>query len=99
MTQISQELVDRCVAFVLAEAARGTGVFCNNEQNAIAKGIASWLPKPVDPDLIEARRIASEIYADAEYMGGDFDRSDRVRGLLSAIKLGRSLALSQQGEG
>jgi len=54
MSEISQELVERMVAFI-RDAATWPVVGCDE-----AREIAKLLPEPVDPDLIEVRRLADE---------------------------------------
>ena len=62
-----------------------------------ARKIKADLPKPVDPidpDLIEARKLAHAAHggAENEFLDGERDHSAGVRWRLEGIKLGRTLA-------
>lgn len=66
-----------------------------------ARAIVADLPKPVDPDLIEAREVCfreslSESREDSTYLKGGLDNSLSMRCALAAIKRGREL--SRQGD-
>jgi hypothetical protein len=61
-----------------------------------AREIVDFLPKPVDPDLIEAREICTRDACYTQRMAeavrdGDYDGTSTVRNILSAIKRGREL--------
>ena len=81
--EISQELVERMAALVRAvadvpkDSALGQSGYASE-----ARAIVAELPKPVDPDLIEAEAIFGK------WQGGDQKMIDMV---LSAIRRGREL--------
>lgn len=64
---------------------------------AEARAIVALLPEPVDPDLVEARKICEErvrlVDANlaAEYRDGDYDTQMEMQVTLAAIKRGRQL--------
>lgn len=71
-----------------------------------AAAIVADLPKPVDPDLIEARRVAEHrssvrgyLYPLDAFCQGHRDDGDDVQIALAAIKRGRALASSGNGGG
>lgn len=72
----------------------------NNPELAEAREIVAMLPKPVDPDVIEARRIALRFSLPASVGSlssyrvglGEFDNHDVMNALTAAIKRGRELA-------
>lgn len=63
----------------------------------IARGIAEDLPKPVDPDLIEARKLAWDrsdarrSKSERQVLSGECDDGTAVSAMLVAIKRGREL--------
>jgi hypothetical protein len=66
---------------------------------AEARAIVALLPEPVDPDLIEARKLAavwseSQDVSHSHYLDGHMDDSAEVRGMVAAIARGRELALA-----
>lgn len=102
MGEISQELVGRMVAHFRAVADKyqhvkgGAGNF-NNELREV-RAIVAELPKPVDPDLIEARKLVADRYnpdtcSDAiiATLQGEDDETVAVQNCLKAIKRGREL--------
>lgn len=86
-------LWDRMVALVRDIAEVGGEWTHGYDQWKEAKTIVADLPKPVDPDLIEARRIVSDRGYPSDYEEVD---DDSVVGVaLAAIKRGRELAGEQ----
>jgi hypothetical protein len=59
MTEISPELVERCVALVRQVAQGRPGSLQQTINRDLARAIAAELPAPVDPDLVLAREVAS----------------------------------------
>ena len=59
----------------------------------VASALARTGWKPVDPDLIEARKMAAEKYPNNKptYDGGLWDHMPEVRYFLAGIKRGREL--------
>jgi hypothetical protein len=61
-----------------------------------AREIVALLPKPVDPDLLEARQIAHDFAGNgatwAGILEGKHDTSPAVECVLKSIKRGRELA-------
>jgi hypothetical protein len=101
---IDPALVARMVALVRTAAAWKNSVVSEGFDNRLAetaneaREIVAFLPKPVDPDLIEARRVAATIFdghlwASAILAGKkDEDQASGVSLALAAIKRGRELA-------
>lgn len=63
---------------------------------AEARAIADLMAPPVDPDLIEARKLAavwsqSQDVSHSHYLDGHMDDSAEVRGMVAAIKRGREI--------
>lgn len=94
MSEIPQELVDRMVALVrdLAGYPAASIYDAIDEAQAIAKA----LPKPVDPDLIEARNLVEctvhwSAQTDRDLASGKNDGTTEMRIALAAIKRGREL--------
>lgn len=89
---IPQELVDRMVALVREMTCYpSTSVYDNLKE---AQAIANLLPKPIDPDLIRARKIGDDFTGrpgGGKYADGSWDDDPSCRALLAAIKLGREL--------
>lgn len=89
-------LWDRMEALVRDLASRDGACFVGEIKHE-AQAIVADLPKPVDPDLIEARKLAAsfsdrEDVNHADYLSGDLDSGGEVQGFLAAIKRGRELA-------
>jgi hypothetical protein len=85
------ELSDRMVALVRKVATSNLDGTLHEAQE-----IAKLLPEPpVDPDLIEARKIAHSTHAhvtdDRSFLDGTYDDGDFVQSTLAAIKRGREL--------
>lgn len=116
MTDLSPEVVGRMVAHFRSVAAKyshvkdGAGNF--NEELREVRAIVALLPEQVDPDLVEARKIAASFAKPGAYMcfsAGDLssqrilegrdDETSLVQNLLVAIKRGRELARAQAGGG
>jgi len=87
--EIAPELVARMVAhFRKVADMRGANRF-SDQLSLEALSIAADLPKPVDPDLIEAERIARDISDDFITLYAPA-RLERLTGHIhAAIKLGR----------
>jgi len=109
MTDISDEVVERMVAFTrqLAGEAEPT-VFRAEAAHGIrdeARAIVALLPEPLDPDLQIVRQLFAE-YAEqsppctrAAYIGrGEGDQWFETSIALLALKRGRELALSDTAE-
>lgn len=93
MSDISPELVERMTQLVRVMAK---GHILKSAAFDEAYEIAAALPEPVDPDLIEARKMAADQSGGAQYfLSGACDDWSNVRLALSAIKRGRELALRQ----
>ena len=56
---------------------------------AEARAIAALLPKPVDPNLIEARLVAGKVTAE-DYSDGALDYTFTIQAALTGIKAGRA---------
>lgn len=76
----------------------------------LSKPLSEIMPKPVDPDLIEARKLLAETAGKpnrddplaqrceenrARVLRGDADKSDEMKTILAAIRRGRELALKE----
>lgn len=101
--QISPEVVER-MASIVREVSTWTWIGQSSAKAtyAEARAIAALLPKPVDPDLIEARAIAAAHHHDnppcerAGYIGrGEGENWWEERCILVAIKRGRELAAQE----
>jgi hypothetical protein len=65
---------------------------------AFARYIASKEEPPVDPLLIEARKIAASQWEDrtaTRFIAGDYDETDGVKAILAALRRGMELAKEQ----
>ena len=105
--QISPELVERCVALVRKMGGE-THVSAHTHGSLVADSydeaaaIVAELPKPVDPDLVEARELFIEheggIDADKDIVSdvrqGAADCSDEIQFFLKGLRRGRELALA-----
>lgn len=98
--EVEPELVER-MANAIRRHARGlVNMREGYTVEAEFRAIASELPEPVDPDLIEARRIAATAYqasggskiAVRGVLDGNRDDDWDVIACLTAIKRGRELA-------
>lgn len=90
--QVRSSLYDQWAA--VASAARAL--------RDLAKPLSEVVPKPVDPDLIEARKIAAEAmsaYRESAraIVNGEQDQSEMMKAALAAIKRGRDMALEHKG--
>ena len=92
---ISPELVER-----LVKAARdvvkawGSNPFIDDNYKAL-RAIVAELPEPIDPDLLEARKLACVGRDEATakgVMAGEYDGWTVVQYHLAGIKRGRELA-------
>jgi hypothetical protein len=92
---IEKSLVDRMIAVLrAAEAkARERADVKPSAELVEARDILALLPRPVDPLLIKARKIAIDTcgtgwakHWGARVANGDFDDSDRVRIALAALR-------------
>jgi hypothetical protein len=113
MSEVSPELVERMVALVTRMAGKSSIGASFKEESPIswdsrhydeARAIADHLPKPVDPDLIEARELvaAAVAYGRSTYIplspsvddfrSGAADAGTLIANTLAAIKRGRELA-------
>jgi len=94
MSEISQKLQDRMAALVrdLLDWDDNVSHKLLSPVIANARAIAALLPAPIDPDLIEARRLAEPWLIYDNPGSGDNDDSPTVQALLAAIKRGRELA-------
>lgn len=101
MTKIDDALVERMVKLVRdLHADHVEHNMHDRVQDFVARtaAIVAELPEPVDPDLIEARKLVAKRYnretsSDAilETLLGDDDDTDAVRNCVAAIKRGREL--------
>jgi hypothetical protein len=99
MSGVSEALVERCMQLArdVANAPYFPGSGWAKVEPDIydqARAIAAELPKPVDPDLLEARQIASDAsnkFDRKGYESGQFDEWPMVKTILAAIKRGREL--------
>lgn len=99
---IPQELVERMVALVRELAGRPGGLMAwhsDTPAKVEAVAIASLLPEPVDPDLIEAREFLILSHGAGVSEGykryardGSYDDDEDCQRWLAAIKRGRELA-------
>lgn len=108
MSEIKPEVVDRMVALVRKMGGSssigrpyqdGETIQFSSSHYETARAIVAALPMPIDPDMIEARRMES---AQAEANGfidyavsvrnGDQDNEGPVRCRYEGIKRGRELA-------
>lgn len=105
MTEIAPELVERMVALVREIAAdrflRSASPYVHSFAK-IAADIVAELPEPVDPDLIEVRKMLAERYdpeASGDYiraiLAGKEDYTAPIINCLAAIKRGRELERSK----
>lgn len=90
MSEISQELAARMAAFVRDWVANDPYPSALLTE---ARAIVALLPKPVDPDLEEAKAIAFK-----NGWGRVSDDSGIVIVLLKALRRGRELSRTQSGE-
>jgi hypothetical protein len=97
MTPIPPELVARCVALVRRMGVDDPYSASNNDYE-VARAITKLLPAPIDPDLIEARKLVSVfcIMSADSYIDGSQDDTPFIRIATKAIKRGRSLAHTQE---
>lgn len=99
---IAPELVERMVAHFRAVVAKFPSPATQKTDPLLkeAREIVALLPKPIDPDLIEARLIVVRLALPGRYDGitgfaagaGDADEKPYTRAVLAAIKRGRELA-------
>lgn len=105
--EISQELAIRMAA-CLRDMTKWSGVgFSHPGTNALAeaRAIVALLPEPVNPDLVEARKLAdyhserARIKRLTPYSAGTYDHDPVIVALLAALTRGRELALkARDGE-
>ena len=100
MSEIAPELVSRMIALIETVAANGkntsSGVMGYADE---AKAIIALLPEPVDPDLIEARKISLAYGLPAALhrltmrrtKAGEADGKVAIQSVLEALKRGREL--------
>lgn len=94
--ELDPALWDRMVALVRELASRDGACFVGEIKHE-AQAIVADLPKPVDPDLIEARKICAmkpgvNALGRCAYLDGNWDEGSDVSVALAAIKRGRELA-------
>lgn len=90
MTGISDELVQRMVEVI--RQASGPHATWSSTLYIECCSIVAELPKPIDPDLIEARKVAYERDpALLVILEGDLDDCGIVQNALAGIKHGRKL--------
>ncbi len=104
---IPEELVERMATLLsrMVKWNRSFGLACDATE---ARAIVALLPKPVDPDLIEAREIAASHSTKGSFISisageltaehiraGIRDDDVFVRAIATAIKRGRELAQVQ----
>lgn len=103
MSEIPLELVERMAAHLrecsTAHNVRPRDPDAQRRYDEM-QAIAAELPAPVDPDLVEARKIAASFSyrvgtdSHARVINGSDDSSLNVRETLAGIKRGRELALA-----
>jgi hypothetical protein len=101
--EIPQWAEDRALELArLDGAGRGQGRYDGHYyadmHKAFARYIAEHEEPPVDPLLIEARKLASELSKDAgsfDFISGRFDDWYAVRAALAALRRGMELAREQ----
>lgn len=105
MTDLSPAVVGRMVAFVrgLANVTNAGPYFIANTLET-ARELATELPEPVDPDVLEARCIAEDIgWFSANHLeslrAGREDNCAAIIGLIKAIKRGRALQQQENARG
>lgn len=91
---ISPEVVEKLVAFVrnLASSSSASPIFRQ------AADLVALLPEPVDPDLIEARKLAGALNqggSTEQWLSGKWDDGPAVQWHLAGIKRGRQLSQDQ----
>jgi hypothetical protein len=92
--EIGPEVVERMVALV-----RHAAVSASGHTKEEARAIAALLPEPVDPDLVEARKLVAERNGNLriecgyrqQVLDGQEDDHPAVINTLAAIKRGREL--------
>lgn len=101
---IEPELVERMVALVREMGGNSSigmpfdeasAVRYSSTHYSLARGIVDALPKPVDPDLIEARKMAADAHPQVtttNFLDGRADKGCAVQYRLAGIKRGRELA-------
>ncbi len=101
--EISQDLAQRMAALVRDLRADHIRYGAHDiEQDFVARtaAIAAELPKPIDPDLLEARSICASFERSPgsilAFTVGEWDDGATMRRVLAGIKRGRALS---QGEG
>ena len=101
MTESSPALVERAIQMVRDTASDRFSVHALATE---ARAIVAELPVPVDPDLIEARKIAEQrsrfkgyFYEPQAFFSGARDDGDDVQTALAGIRLGKELALKNAG--
>lgn len=102
MSEIEPETVDRMVALIRRVAAELDHYhgYAANAMQMEGRAIVALLPEPVDPDLIEARKIVASLCYRVDtdgyvrVMKGRNDSGLNVRETLAGIKRGRELATS-----
>jgi hypothetical protein len=105
MSEMKPEVIERMVALVRAMGGNssfgrpyqdGETIQFSSSHYDTARAIVTALPVPVDPDLIEARRISISFKSgeriSSEILAGERDSEEAVQAILVAIKRGRELA-------
>lgn len=106
MAEISQELVERMATVIRAYAhSDGSHIKTGRSVHAELLAVASELPVPVDPDLLEAREVAASYCQKGSYISisageasanhiraGLRDDDTFVQAMLAAIKRGKEIA-------
>lgn len=100
--QIAPELVQRMVAeFRSLSTVNLSDLDRYFAKNVVetAKAIVADLPKPVDPDILEAREVACQNwFANCEHQlvrAGDYDDQAVLAGIRHGLRRGRELALAR----
>jgi hypothetical protein len=95
---ISPEVVERCVTLVRLLVAYEAVDDIEKPLADEARAIVALLPEPVDPDLIEARRMAEALGQGGtreQWFSGKWDTGPAIQWHLAGIKRGRQLAQEQ----
>lgn len=97
---ISQELAQRMAVLLRSQVERHAGEADVAPALNEARAIVAELPEPVDPDVLEARRLVEctvhwSPQTDRDLASGKNDDTPEMRIALAAIKRGRELAAKQ----
>lgn len=99
-TAYQHELVERMVAFIREMSVKGSGfspetnIYMVASQFDEARAIVAELPKPIDPALTEARKLAADFllhgHGSEGVLDGALDHTPLVQTLVKAFKAGEA---------